>query len=136
MAIDRAQRLFLLFMGISLTPIALSYGLVPQQSLPLLYGISDPDLPTRHIFRAVMGLYLGMICFWLAGVLRPNLRIAALWTVFVFVTGIALGRVLSLVLDGWPRPLLFFYLLAECVLAATSLTLILRGRGGNDGVPA
>ncbi|MEO1639488.1 MAG: DUF4345 domain-containing protein [Pseudomonadota bacterium] len=136
MAIDRAQRLFLLFMGISLTPIALSYGLVPQQSLPLLYGISDPDLPTRHIFRAVMGLYLGMICFWLAGVLRPDLRIAALWGVFVFVTGIALGRVLSLVLDGWPGPLLFFYLLAECVLAATSLALILRGRGGNDGVPA
>lgn len=124
MAIDRAQRLLLLFMSFSLFPIALSYGLVPGQSLALLYGIIDPDLPTRHVFRAVMGLYFGMICFWLAGVLRPNLRIAAIWTVFVFVTGIALGRLLSLSLDGWPGPLLFFYLLAEFVLAATSLWLI------------
>ncbi|MCR9196538.1 MAG: DUF4345 domain-containing protein [Hyphomonas sp.] len=124
MSIDRAQQLFLLAMSIGLFPVALSYGAMPEVSLPLLYGISDPDLPTQHIFRAVMGLYLGMICLWLAGVLRPNLRIAALWTLFVFVTGIALGRVLSLGLDGWPGPLLVFYLLAEIGLAATSWILI------------
>lgn len=136
MAIDRAQRIFLLFMSVSLFPIALSYGLMPRQSLPVLCGITDPDLPTRHVFRAVMGLYLGMICFWLAGTLRPDLRTAALWTVFVFVTGIALGRVLSLGLDGWPGPLLFFYLLAECVLAAASLALIVLARGHKNGTPA
>lgn len=129
MSIDQAQRLFLMAMGIGLVPIALSYGAVPEKSLPLLYGIADPDLPTRHVFRAVMGLYLGMICFWLAGALRPNLRIAALWTVFVFVTGIALGRALSLILDGWPGPVLLFYLLAEIVLSAMSLLLIARARG-------
>ena len=129
MAIDRAQRLFLLLMSFGLFPVALSYGVMQEHGLPLLYGISDPDLPTRHVFRAVMGLYLGMICFWLAGVLRPNLRIAALWTVFAFVTGIALGRVLSLILDGWPGPLLLFYLLAENVLAATTLWLIVLTRG-------
>lgn len=132
MATDRAQRLFLLLMSISLVPIALSYGLVPGKSLPLLYGIADPDLPVRHVFRAVMGLYLGMICFWFAGFLQRNLRIAALWTVFVFVTGIALGRLSSLGLDGWPGPLLVFYLLAELVLAATALLLIVLGRGGNE----
>ena len=118
-------------MGIGLVPVALSYGAAPERSLPALYGLSEPDLTMRHFFRAIMGLYLGMICFWLAGVLRPNLRVAALWTVFVFVTGIALGRVLSLILDGWPGPLLFFYLLAEIVLAATALWLsvLARGRG-------
>ncbi|MEO1700547.1 MAG: DUF4345 domain-containing protein [Pseudomonadota bacterium] len=124
MSIDRARQLFLLVMSIGLFPIALSYGAMPEVSLPLLYGINDPDLPTQHIFRAVMGLYLGMISFWLAGVLRPNLRTAALWILFVFVTGIALGRVLSLVLDGWPGPLLVFYLFAEIGLAATSWFLI------------
>src|SRR6056297_4135227 len=109
MAIDRAQRLFLLLMSFGLFPVALSYGVMPEHGLPILYGISDPDLPTRHVFRAVMGLYLGMICFWLAGALRPDLRIPALWTVFVFVTGIGLGRVLSLGLDGWPGPVLVVY---------------------------
>jgi len=133
MSIDRAQRLFLLAMGLGLVPVALSYGAMPGQSLPLLYGISEPDLTTRHVFRAVMGLYLGMICFWLAGALRPTLRIAALWTVFVFVTGIALGRVLSLILDGWPGPLLIFYLIAEVVLAVTALGLISRGPSRKSG---
>jgi len=124
MSIDRVQQIFLLAMSIGLFPVALSYGAMPEISLPLLYGINEPDLPTRHVFRAVMGLYLGMIAFWLAGARRPALRVPALWTVFVFVTGIALGRILSLGLDGWPRPLLVFYLLAEIGLAATSWILI------------
>jgi hypothetical protein len=128
MSIDKAQRLFLFAMSFGLFPVALSYGLLPERSLPLLYGITDPDLPTRHVFRAVMGLYLGMICFWLTGALRPELRFAALWTVFVFVTGIALGRVLSVGLDGWPQPLFVAYLLAEIALAATSLALIVLAR--------
>jgi len=127
MSIDRAQQLFLLAMSIGLFPVALSYGAMPEVSLPLLYGINEPDLPTRHVFRAVMGLYLGMIAFWLAGALRPALRISALWTIFVFVTGIALGRILSLGLDGWPRPLFVFYLSAEIALAATSWILINKG---------
>jgi len=126
MSIDRAQRLFLLAMGLGLVPVALSYGAMPEQSLPFLYGMSDPDLPTRHVFRAVMGLYLGMICFWLAGALRSKLRIPALWTVFVFVTGIGLGRVLSLGLDGWPESILVVYLIAEIALAGTSLVLITK----------
>ena len=128
MSIDKAQRLFLFAMSFGLFPVALSYGLLPERSLPLLYGITDPDLPTRHVFRAVMGLYLGMICFWLAGALRPDLRVAALWTVFVFVTGIALGRVLSLVLDGWPTPLLVFFLIAEIGLAGGSWCLIVKAQ--------
>lgn len=124
MSIDRVQQLFLFAMSIGLFPVALSYGAMPEASLPLLYGINEPDLPTRHVFRAVMGLYLGMIAFWLAGTLRPALRIPALWTIFVFVSGIALGRMLSLGLDGWPGPLLVFYLFAEIGLAATSWILI------------
>lgn len=132
MSIDKAQRFFLLAMGIGLVPIALTYGAVPETSLPWLYGLSDPDLPTRHLLRAVMGLYLGMIVFWLTGAMRAELRIPALWSVFVFVTGIALGRVLSLVLDGWPQPIFVFYLLAEIVLAGTSWVLITKAPSSNN----
>ena len=117
-------------MSIGLFPVALSYGAMPDASLPLLYCINEPDLPTRHVFRAVMGLYLGMIAFWLAGTFRRALRIPALWTIFVFVTGIALGRILSLGLDGWPGLLLVFYLLAEIGLAAISWMLIKKSPTG------
>ncbi|SFQ65417.1 protein of unknown function [Roseivivax halotolerans] len=126
MFIDRAQKLFLLAMSIGLFPVALSYGALPEKSLPFLYGIGETDLPTRHVFRAVMGLYLGMIGFWLIGAVNHDLRMPALWSVFVFVAGIALGRVLSLGLDGWPGSLLVFYLAAEIALAGASGYLIIR----------
>lgn len=129
MTVDQMQRGLLLAMAIGLTPIALTYGAVPQASLPWLYEIDVSDVPTRHIFRAMMGLYLAMILFWAAGALRPSLRLPALWALFVFTLGIGSGRVLSLVLDGWPGPLLFLYLPAEIALAAASAWLISRDGG-------
>lgn len=131
MSLDQARRLFLLVFGIGLLPVALSYGLVPGQSLPLIYGLDAPDQTTRHLFRAIMGLYVAMIVFWLAGALHADLTMPALWSVFVFVTGIASGRGLSLILDGWPPPLLVFYLSAEIALAGTSGYLIFRAARHN-----
>jgi len=126
MTVDHMQRGLLLAMAIGLTPIALSYGAVPEASLPWLYAIDASDVPTQHVFRAVMGLYLAMICLWLAGALRRSLRLPALWSLFVFTLGIALGRGLSLLLDGWPGPLLFVYLPAEVALAASAAWLVSR----------
>ncbi len=105
MTVEHIQRGLLLAMAIGLTPIALSYGAAPQASLPLLYGIDASGVPTHHVFRAIMGLYLVMVCFWLAGAMRPALRVPSLWSLFVFSLGLALGRGLSLLLDGWPGPL-------------------------------
>ncbi|WP_254696029.1 DUF4345 domain-containing protein [Palleronia sp. THAF1] len=121
--------MFLMAFGVGLVPVALAYGAVPEQSLTWLYGLDAPDSTTRHFFRAIMGLYLAMIAFWLAGAAHAALRMAALWSAFVFVTGIASGRLLSLALDGWPRPILLIYLVLEIALAAVSLTLILCGPG-------
>lgn len=129
MSIDRARRLFLMAFGVGLVPVALAYGAVPELSLTRFYGLDAPDPTTRHFFRAIMGLYLAMIAFWLVGALRPALRMPALWAAFVFVTGVAMGRLLSLALDGWPRPILLIYLVLEIALAATCLTLILWGPG-------
>lgn len=128
MTVDHMQRGVLLAMAIGLTPIALSYGAAPQASLSLLYGIDAGGVPTRHVFRAIMGLYLAMICFWVAGAMRPALRMPALWSLFVFTLGLALGRGLSMLLDGWPGPLLFIYLPAEVALAAFAAWLISRNR--------
>jgi Domain of unknown function (DUF4345) len=112
-ATPRGQAIFLVITAVGLTPIALSYGVAPGRSLPWLFGIDAGGVSTRHIFRAVMGLYLALICFWLAGALRPGLRIPALWSLFVFMIGLASGRIISLMLDGWPDPLLLVYLMLE-----------------------
>ncbi|QIE43267.1 DUF4345 domain-containing protein (plasmid) [Rhodobacteraceae bacterium SC52] len=104
---------FLLVAAVGLTPIALSYGLFPGASLSWLFGIDAGDVNTRHIFRAIMGLYLAMVVFWVIGAVRTDLRVAALWSLVVFMIGLALGRMLSLTVDGWPHPLLVVYMILE-----------------------
>ena len=118
------QQGFLLFTAVGLTPIALSYGAVPSSSMPYLFGIEVDSVNLTHILRAVMGLYLALICFWVIGAFRRDLTVPALWSLVVFMFGLAGGRVLSLMLDGMPHWLLFGYLLAELAFGALGLRLL------------
>lgn len=74
-----------------------------------------------------MGLYLATIVLWLAGAIRggPLMRTALIAEV-VFMSGLAAGRLLSLVLDGWPSPMLIAYTVAELVLAAWGVLCLKR----------
>jgi hypothetical protein len=118
------QSVFLLVSAVGLTPIALSYGLVPETSLSILFDIDASDINTRHIFRAVMGLYLALIVFWVAGARQERLRVPALWSLIVFMFGLAAGRAASLAVDGFPHPLLFVYLILEVLFGIIGLRLI------------
>jgi hypothetical protein len=122
----RIQKVFLVLTAVGLTPIALSYGLIPNKSLPWLFDIDAGGVNTRHIFRATMGLYLALAAFWVSGALYPSLRSAALWSLVVFMSGLALGRVASLILDGWPNPLLLAFLILEVVFAYVGWRLLVR----------
>lgn len=123
-----AQRLFLLVAAIGLFPIALSYGAVPQLSLNYLFNLDVSDTNSIHIFRAVMGLYLALIAFWLVGVFKSQFRLAALYSLVVFMFGLAAGRILSLVLDGMPHWLLTTYLFLELAFGAIGVVLIKRSK--------
>lgn len=123
-ATPRLQALFLAVIALGLAPVALSYGAAPETSLPWLFGIDAAGVNTRHIFRAIMGLYLGFVCFWLAGALFARLRVPALWSLLVFMFGLGLGRLLSLFLDGLPAPLLILYMLLEFLLGAVAWRLL------------
>lgn len=113
----RAQSIFLLVAAAGLTPIALLYGFAPAESMAWLFGIDASGLNARHIFRAFMGLYLALVGFWITGAFMPGLRAPALWSLFVFMVGLAFGRLVSLAVDGWPHPLLIVYLLLEVSFA-------------------
>ncbi|MFM1891791.1 MAG: hypothetical protein RLZ44_868 [Pseudomonadota bacterium] len=117
---------FLLFAAIGLTPIALGYGAMPGTSLQWLFGIDAGSVNSSHIFRAVMGLYLALVLFWIAGAFKPKLQFAALWSLVVFMLGLAAGRILSLVLDGFPHPLLSVYLVLEVIMGLIGLALVRR----------
>ena len=107
------ESIFLFAAAIGLTPVALSYGLAPSTTVPMLYGMEVDSINVAHVFRAIMGLYLAMVVFWILGATREFLRFPALCSVLVFMGGLALGRLLSLGLDGIPGAPFVAYLLLE-----------------------
>jgi hypothetical protein len=118
---------FLIFCAVGLVPIALGYGAKPSATLDALFGISVDTTNLTHIMRAVMGLYLGMVAFWLFGAFKKSLAGAALAACAVFMLGLAAGRILSFILDGMPHWLLVVYAALELVLGVTAVILY-RGR--------
>jgi predicted membrane protein len=119
-------KLLLILAATGLVPIALSYGFAPGVSLQYLLGISVESTNHAHVFRAIMGLYLANAMFWLIAAFRPNLQHSALWVLCLFMTGLAAGRILSIVVDGMPNMVLMFYLVAELAFGSMAARLLLQ----------
>mgnify|MGYP000494160127 CR=1 FL=1 len=117
-------RTFLLICAIGLVPIALGYGVAPSVTLEKLFSIGVEGTNLTHIFRAVMGLYLGMIVIWVLGAFRRSLTRPALVCCAVFMLGLAFGRVLSFLVDGKPHWLLIVYALLEISFGLLALALL------------
>lgn len=102
---------------IAVLPIALWYGISPNSTLPMFFDFKVASVDLRHVFRAMMGLYLGNIVLWIIGVLYPVYwKMATLANVF-FMGGLAFGRLISLLVDGLPAELLLLGLIGEIGLA-------------------
>ena len=124
-------RSFLIFCAVGLVPIALGYGAKPSVSLDALFGIAVDTTNLTHIMRAVMGLYLGMVVFWLWGAFSKPMEGPALAACAVFMLGLAAGRILSFVMDGMPHWLLVVYAVLEIVLGLIAVSLF-RGNLSED----
>lgn len=121
--------LHLMISAVAVIGIGLSYGIVPQRILPLLFDFEVGTADLRNVFRAIMGLYLTISAFWIAGIIKPELwRIATLTNV-LFMGGLAFGRTLSLILDGIPTTLFIIGLFLEVLFAAWGIVNLNR-KGG------
>lgn len=118
------RQIFLLTTAVGLLPVALSYGLIPKKSLGYLFGITVTDPNGVHIFRALMGIYLAHILFWCIGAFKVQVRQPALFSLVVFMLGLAAGRTLSILVDGMPHWLLVVYLVLEFGFGAIGLVLL------------
>ena len=126
-------RIFLIFCAVGLVPIALGYGAKPSATLDALFGIKVDTTNLTHIMRAVMGLYIGMVVFWLWGAFRRSMEGPALAACAVFMLGLAAGRILSFIMDGLPHWLLIVYAALEIVLGLIAIILY---RGNlSEGTP-
>lgn len=111
------KNLHLIISIIFIVPIALAYGLYPKNILSKLFDIKINTINLANIFRAMMGLYLGMSAIWIIGIVRPKFWITATITNIVFMASLAVGRLLSLTLDGLPSIYFVVGLLLELLFA-------------------
>ena len=126
------MKLFLLFVAAILVPPALSYGIDPAAVLTKSMTIAVAGTDQTEMLRAVMGLYLGMTIFCVIAAFTPSWRhVAAIWAVF-FLYSIAAGRILSLIVDGVPSPILLFYMAVELIGGTLGLLVLARERRKAD----
>ncbi len=104
--------------------VALSYGVAPATILPHLLDITVEGTDLTHVFRSIMGLYLGMIVLWVLGAFRPSLTRAAVIAEITFMSGLAVGRVLSIIVDGMPSIALLGYTGVEIAMAGWGMLVL------------
>ena len=92
--------------------------------MPFLYDIEVTNTNLLNILRAISGLYIALVTFWILGAYNSNLQLPALWSLTIFMTGIAAGRIASILIDGLPSPIFIFYLFLEIMFGFIGYTLI------------
>jgi hypothetical protein len=98
----KEKHLHLLVATITIIIVAIAYGGMPAHILPFLFDIHPAAGDLKHVFRAIMGLYLGMAIFWLYGIFNASYWRSATISNILCMAGLASGRILSLILDGIP----------------------------------
>lgn len=111
------KKYFLVFAFVAVSAIALLYGVSPAWFAKTFLGVDALDANLAHILRAVMGLYVAFGLFWLYAAFHDAYRNVAVLTTVIFSGGLVSGRLVSLILDGRPAPLLVLYVFMEFALA-------------------
>ena len=82
--------------------VGLTYGFNPSKVLPFFFDFKVESVDLNNVFRAIMGLYLGLAIYWMIGVFKPELWWNATLISTIFMGGLAFGRIISIIIDGIP----------------------------------
>ena len=122
------RKAFLIQSAVAIIFLGLSYGVSPQALLGALVQFPTLSVDLKHIFKGVMGLYIGMALYWLWASNKPEAQQGAIISCVVFMAGLASGRIVSFLIDGWPSPLLLGYAVAEILVVLMGLSVLRRGK--------
>ncbi|ARV10757.1 hypothetical protein BTO05_08930 [Winogradskyella sp. PC-19] len=98
----------------------LSYGFYPNSFLE----IQPETLDESNFNKAIMGLYFGFVTLWTFGVFMKSFYKPALISHVCFMLPMALGRLLSIILDGVPSDLYIYGTIGELALGVYGIWVL------------
>ncbi|VDA98992.1 hypothetical protein S1OALGB6SA_54 [Olavius algarvensis spirochete endosymbiont] len=119
---------FLIFSFFAISIIGALYGIFPSWFFErfLIATPQPPSVDQSHILRALMMLYIALGLFWFWCAFSEKYRDAGILVVCIFSGGLASGRILSVIVDGIPSPLLSLYIALELVLIPVCIWILRR----------
>jgi hypothetical protein len=107
------RKMVLASAGLGIAGIGLTYLLAPHLLLDL-YGVDIQSPSAANIFRSGSGaLFVALAILFCLGASNPRHTRTSLITLLTFMSGLAVGRLVSIVADGWPHALLIVVLAVE-----------------------
>ncbi len=101
-------------------PVAFVYSFKPE----LGFDMSLDTVDEHNFHKAVMGLYIGFSALWLLGVFKSKYLQTALISNMIFMFGLACGRIISILGDGWPTVGFVFGTVGEFALGCYGLWVL------------
>ena len=92
--------------------IAFVYGFKPD----LWFDVKVLTIDEFNIYKAIMGIYIAFSVLWFIGIIKENYWQTATISNFLFMLGLAFGRIISLILDGIPSTLFLLGTIGELTL--------------------
>lgn len=121
------KKALLIFAFFTICVIGSLYGVSPEWFFKtFLVDSQPPTIDQSHILRAVMMLYVSLGFFWLWCAFSDKFRDAGIIVICVFCGGLVAGRILSVIVDGVPSPLLILYIFMELGLVPVCIWLLRR----------
>ncbi|WP_158226894.1 DUF4345 domain-containing protein [Amycolatopsis vastitatis] len=106
--------------GLGVAVIGVIYLLAPHLLLDV-YGVDIQSPSEANIFRSGSGaLYVALAILFLLGAFNTRYTRTSLVTLFTFMSGLVVGRLVSIVADGWPHVVLIVVLVVEASFAGAA----------------
>jgi Domain of unknown function (DUF4345) len=114
---NKLKNLHLIISAAVVIPIAFVYGSGNDNIFSIFFDFTPSTTDMNNILRAIMCLYLSMAVFWLSGIFYSRIWTIATISNILFMLALALGRLISFVLDGIPSVILIIGFFGEALLA-------------------
>jgi hypothetical protein len=92
--------------------IAFIYGFKPD----LWFDVKVTTFDEFNIYKAIMGVYIAFSSLWIFGIINEKFWQTATISNFLFMFGLASGRIISIIFDGIPSTIFLLGTIGELTL--------------------